>query len=271
MESKFRLTSREKVYTLGNEMLFMKNKLTNRLVSMVIFPIILSLFSMSYPLNINLHAVQPNDFVYPADSNPFGRQQLKAWLAEWWKLSLAMSAEDHPYFIDPTTGKDNTKNSSKCFVGEDKLNNVLFLGVPPVEDKFPVRTCDVPAGKAIFLPIESSQCDYGTEGISNENDLTACAKAGNEGVAASVSLDGVKADYQVEENRIMTDFFNITMNNKLMGDYSGTFEALSEGYTLLLKPLTAGDHKLSYAVSVVNPVDPSYDYSQNATYNLVVK
>ena len=252
-------------------MRFMKNKLINRLVSIVIFSILLSLFSISHTLNINLYAIQPNDFVYPADSNPFGRQQLKDWLAEWWKLSLAMSEEYHPYFIDATTGIDNTKNSSKCFVGEDKMNNVLFLGVPPVEDRFPVRTCDVPAGKAIFLPIESSQCDYGIEGINNENDLRACAKAGNEGVAASVSLDGVKADYQLEKNRVMTDLFNITMNNKSMGDYSGTHEALSEGFTLLLKPLSAGDHKLSFVVSVINPVDPSYDYSQNATYNLVVK
>lgn len=251
-------------------MLFMKNKPTN-LVYMVILSLVLILLSTLNILNTNLFAFEPNDFVYSGDPNPFGREQLKGWLAEWWKLSLAMSAEDHPYFIEPTTGVDNTKNSSKCFVGEDRLNNVLFLGVPPVEDKFPVRTCDVPVGKAIFLPIESSQCDYGTEGINNYNDLSTCAKAGNEGVAASVSLDGVKADYQVEENRVMTDLFNITMNNKLMGDYSGTHEALSEGYILLLKPLSAGDHKLSFAVSVVNPVDPSYNYSQNATYNLLVK
>jgi hypothetical protein len=248
----------------------MKIKLTNYMRNKIIFSIVLCLLSTSYSLNISSHAIQPNDFVYPADSNPFGRQ-LKEWLADWWKFNLAISAEDHPYFMDLTTGKDNTKNSSKCFIGVDKVNNVLFLGVPPVEDKFPVRTCDVPAGKAIFLPIESSQCDYGVEGIKNENDLRTCAKAGNEGVASSVSLDGVKSDYQVEKNRVMTDLFNITMNNKLMGNYSGTFQALSEGYTLFLKPLTVGNHKLSYAVSVVNPVDPVYDYSQNATYNLIVK
>lgn len=247
----------------------MKIKMTN-FFNKIILSIIVCLFSVSCSLNINSYAIQPNDFVYPTDSNPFGRP-LKEWLADWWKLNLAISAEDHPYFMDVTIGKDNTKNSSKCFIGEDRANNVLFLGVPPVEDKFPVRTCDVPVGKAIFLPIESSQCDYGIEGINNENDLKSCAKAGNDGVAASISLNGVKADYQVEKNRVMTDLFNITMNNILMGNYSGTFPALSEGYTVLLKPLTAGEHKLSYAVSVVNPVDPVYDYSQNATYNLIVK
>lgn len=239
----------------------------NKIIFSIIF---VCLCSIPCSLFINSYAIQTNDFLYPVDSNPFGRHH-KEWLADWWKFNLAISAEDHPNYMDLTKSKDNTKDSSKCFVGEDMANNVLFLGVPPVEDKFPVRTCDVPAGKAIFLPIESSQCDYGTEGINNENDLKKCAKAGNDGVVASISLDGVKSDYQVEKNRIMTDLFNITMNNKLMGDYSGTFRALSEGYTVFLIPLTVGDHKLSYAVSVVNPIDPVYDYSQNATYNLIVK
>jgi hypothetical protein len=244
--------------------------MANFLLNKIIFSVILSIFSVSYSLNVHSYAIQPDDLLYPVDSNPFGRQ-VKEWLADWWKFNLAISAKDHPYFVDPTTGKDNTKNSSKCFIGEDKGKNVLFLGAPPVEDKFPVRTCDVPAGKAIFLPIESSQCDYGIEGINNENDLRSCAKAGNEGVAAVIRLDGVKSDYQVEKNRVMTDLFNITMNNKLFANYSGIFPSLSEGYSLFLKPLTAGDHKLSYAVSVVNPLDPTNDYSQNATYNLIVK
>jgi hypothetical protein len=235
------------------------------------FYIVLLFFCFTpYSVFIKLYATQASDFLYPIDSNPFGIAQ-KDLLAEWWKAKLAMSAEDYPNFVDLNRSIDNTKDPSKCFIGEDKTHNVLFLGVPEVEEKVPVRTCDVPAGKAIFLPFESSQCDYGTEGIKNENDLISCAKSGNDGVAASVSLDGVKADYQVEKNRIMTDPFNITMNNKLMGDYSGTFGALSEGYSILVKPLTVGHHKLNYIVSVVNPANPVYDYFQNTTYNLIAK
>jgi hypothetical protein len=44
----------------------------------------------------------------------------------------------------------------------------------------------------------------------------------------------------LEKNRVITDLFNITMNNKLMGNYSGTSQALSDGYTLFLKPLQVG-------------------------------
>jgi hypothetical protein len=254
-----------------NESIFFKIGMGTLLLNRFAFYIVFLLLCFTpYSVFIKLYATQASDFLYPIDSNPFGIPQ-KVFLAEWWKSNLAISAEDHPNFVDSNRSIDNTKDSGKCFIGEDKVHNVLFLGVPEVEDKFPVRTCDVPAGKAIFLPIESSQCDYGTEGINNENDLISCAKSGNDGVAASVSLDGIKADYQVEKNRIMTDPFNVTMNNRLMGDYTGTFGALSEGYSILVKPLTVGDHKLNYVVSVVNPANPVYDYFQNATYNLIAK
>ena len=229
-----------------------------------------SLISYSYFFSIYSYSVCAGDFLYSLDSNPFGKNH-KEWLAEWWKYNLGISAEDHPDYINPTNSVDNTKDPSKCYIGEDKVNNVLFLGVPPVEDKFVVRTCDTPAGKAIFLPIESSQCDYGQEGIASEKDLIDCAKAGNNGVIAKVSLDGVDAEYNVDKNRIMTDLFNITMNNKMMGNYSGSYGSLSEGYTVFLKPLSVGNHTLKYDVSVIYPPDPSYNYIQQATYHLVVR
>jgi hypothetical protein len=239
----------------------------NRFIFFINF---LLLSSVPFSLFVNSYATEGGDFMYPVDTDPFGVPH-KKWLAEWWKANLAISAENHPSYINLSMGIDNTKDPSKCFIGEDKVHNVLFLGLPNTEDKFPVRTCDVPAGKAIFIPIETSQCDYGIEEIKTENDLISCAKSGNDGVSASVTLDGVKGDYQVEKHRFMTDPFNITMNNKLMGDYHGTFGALSEGFMLELKPLTVGEHKLNYIVSVVNPANPVYDYFQNANFNFRVK
>jgi hypothetical protein len=248
----------------------MKSTLNNFIPSKIAFFLICtSLFSYSYFFLIYSYSFGAGDFLYSLDSNPFGKN--KKWLAEWWKFNLGISAEDHPNYINPTASVDNTKEPSKCYIGEDKVNNVLFPGVPPVEDKFPVRTCDTPAGKAIFLPIESSQCDYGQEGIANEKDLIDCAKSGNNGVVAKVSLDGVDAEYNVGKNRIMTDLFNITMNNKMMGNYSGSYGSLSEGYTVFLKPLSVGNHTLKYDVSVIDPIDPSYNYVQQATFHFVVR
>jgi hypothetical protein len=245
----------------------MNNSKINNFIFYIIF---LLLSSFSFCLLVNSYATGSGGFMYPVDTDPFGIPH-KKWLADWWKANLAISAENHPNYINLSTSIDNTKNPSKCFIGEDKVHNVLFLGLPNTEDKFPVRTCDVPAGKAIFLPIESSQCDYGIEEIKTKNDLISCAKSGNDGVHASVTLDGVKGDYQVEKHRFMTDPFNITMNNKLMGDYHGTFGSLSEGFMLELKPLTVGDHKLNLIVSVANPANPVYDYFQNANFNFRVK
>ena len=214
--------------------------------------------------------METNNFQYPIDSSPFGKE-FKGWLADWWTLNLGISAEKHPNYVNLTSSQDNTKDPSKCFLGEDVKNNVLFLGVPSVSEKFPVRNCDVPSDKAIFFPIESAQCDYGIQGIHTENDLIACAKEGNDGVEISLIIDGINIDYPVEKNRIMTNLFNITMNNKMMGDYTGTFPSLSEGYSIFLKPMKPGNHSIIYQVSVVYPANPVNDYIQKVQYFFHVK
>lgn len=56
-----------------------------------------------------------------------------------------------------------------------------------------------------------------------------------------------------------------------MGEYTGTFLALSEGYSVFLKPLKPGNHTLTYEVSVINPINPVNDYIQKTNYNLNVK
>jgi hypothetical protein len=229
----------------------------------------LLLSSIPFSIFVNIYATEGN-FMYPVDTDPFGIPH-KKWLADWWKTRLAIPQENSGNYVNSTLGIDNTKNPSKCFIGEDKVHNVLFLEIPITEEKFPVRTCDVPAGKAIFAAIESSQCDYGTTEINTKNDLISCAKSGNNGVTVLVTMDGVNGDYQAEKHRFMSDPFNITMNNKLMAPYHGTFGALTEGYMLELKPLTVGEHKLNYIVDVSWPPNTTYDYHQEGIFNFRVK
>jgi hypothetical protein len=247
----------------------MKNRIHYSKLRITSFCFILISLLIFLPF-INSYSIETDDLIYSIDSNPFGKHH-KYWLAEWWKSNLKISAQDHPNYVDRNNNIDNTKDPTKCFIGGDSKNKVLFLTVPFVAEKFSERTCDVPSGTAIFLPIESSQCDFGLPNIINKDDLKSCAESGNDGVTILISMDGNKLDYNVAKNRIMSDYFNITMNNKLMGDYTGTYLSLSEGYTVFIKPLEAGKHDFNFMVSVVNPLDPVLDYFQNAIYHLNVK
>lgn len=103
------------------------------------------------------------------------------------------------------------------------------------------------------------------------------ATMGSLGVKAGVSLDGVKLDYQVEKNRVTTDWFIIMYNNTVFGlpefpSNSGKYQAPADGYNIFLKPLPVGNHTLSYDVKRLYILEPNFNYPrQYMTYNLIVK
>lgn len=230
--------------------------------------VILLVIWSSVPLITNTYATDTNNPIYPVGTLPSGKDH-RAMLAEWWKATFQIPEKEHPMF------EPNRDNPNKCILGNDTSNNVLFLVVDDVANPNPTRTCNIPAGFALFLPIESGQCDYGYEDITNDAKLTECAKAGNEGVEIQTSLDGKMIAYPVAENKVLTDFFNVTFAQpSIFGmDKLGPFKSQAEGYTLFLKPLTSGNHKLVFDVSVTAPLgaDDSDNYAQKATYNLIAK
>ena len=75
--------------------------------------------------------------------------------------------------------------------------------------------------------------------------------------------------YDMTKNRIMSDFFNITIpENNIFQSKAGTFRSMINGYFLLLKPLPVGEHKLEFKVSVLNPTKTEYNYFQDVVYHL---
>lgn len=207
-----------------------------------------------------------NEVAYPLGSLPFGKDH-KELLGDWWRATFSIPKQDHPM--------QNRDDPNKCILGYDASKKVLFLVVDDVEISKPNRTCNIPADVAIFFPIESGQCDYADDSITSDSALTNCAKMGNDGVSINSTLDGQIIPYDVNENRILTDFFNVSFAqpSNFGVDKTGQFKSQAEGYTLFLKPLAAGTHTLTYNVIVTAPfgADSSDDYVQIATYNLNVK
>jgi hypothetical protein len=76
----------------------------------------------------------------------------------------------------------------------------------------------------------------------------------------------------MKQNRVMSDFFNITLpENNIFSSPAGTFRAIVEGFFLFLKPLTPGEHELKFKVSVLNPTKTEYNYFQDVTYHLNIR
>jgi hypothetical protein len=117
----------------------------------------------------------------------------------------------------------------------------------------------------------SGQCDFSNPTLTTDDAAMQCASEGDDYGSIQVLLDGVELKYDMNENRIMSDFHNITKpENNIFGDPVGTFRSIIDGFFLFLKPLPPGDHKLEFKVSVLNPTKSEFNYFQHTVYHLII-
>lgn len=209
-----------------------------------------------FPLtNVSGDSVNPG--VYAANSAPFGIPY-KDWIAKWWQWTYSIPVSQHP--------RDNY-TEAKCASNQE--GPVWFLAdqLGGREE----RTCTIPAGKAVLIPILTGECDYGQPEVKNDEELRHCSKAGNEYGAISATVDGVKIK-DLEKYRTLSDFFNVTqVQDNIYEGQARTVRAAADGFFVFLEPLSPGKHDIDLKVSVENPIDASFNYNADWTYHLLVE
>jgi hypothetical protein len=146
------------------------------------------------------------------------------------------------------------------------------LAAPFSEEQHAERTCVIPKDKAIITALLSGECDKGDPRLTSDDLLKQCASEGDDYGSIQVLLDGVDLKYDMKQNRIMSDFFNITLpENSLTQEPAGTYRSVVDGFFLFLKPLPVGEHKLEFKTSVLNPTKTEYNYFQDVIYHLMIK
>ena len=186
--------------------------------------------------------------------------------ANWWKWALSIPFPQNPQF--DTTG-------AYCGVGQN--GGVWFLAGTPGGSV--TRSCTIPAGKTLFFPIVNINNDYPcpdpsfhpAAGQSLQDFLTEGAVAViDQAQGLNASLDGVDIP-------ILSTFRGTSNMYSFAGDPSLTAvfdpcitgcqqKAVSDGYWLLLAPLSPGTHTLSFGATI-----PSLGFTTEATYNLTVQ
>ena len=186
------------------------------------------------------------------------------WSAAWWQYVLSIPNSTNP--ILDTTG-------ANCGVGQSS-GPVFFLvgaGTDPV-----TRTCTVSSKKAFFFPIINSECstveDPPYHG-DNAQELRTCAGGFTDGVdinSLKVIIDGKKL-HDLESFRVQSPLFEFVTpsSDNLLGlDGVTSGSSTSDGYWIMLKPLSPGNHKLHFEAKVTS--GPGAGFSQNVTYKLTV-
>jgi hypothetical protein len=220
--------------------------------------VVAAIVTLSLVENAALGSISPS--VYSTTSKPFSHTYGQ-WVADWGRWQVLSPTATNPT-ADPT--------GRNC--GVDQNGPVWFL--TGTTGGSAVRTCTIPAGKAILFPIINSECDLASyPTLKTVTDLVACARKDvNTVTGLQVSIDGVSLQ-NVTEYRVTSTPFNITYpHGNIYGAPAGTSLAVVDGYFAFLHPLPTGAHTLHFgALNPGNPTTATESFVVNVKYNLFVR
>jgi hypothetical protein len=196
------------------------------------------------------------ELVLPPDAPAYGLTY-EAWTARFAQWAHSLPLAIHPA-ADPT--------GALCGLGQ--AGPVFFLVQAGGQDAVE-RTCTVPAGTALLLPLLSASCTTVEPPPFHGRDeaaLRACTEAW---FATAVELTAVvdgETIPDLERYRVQSDLFAVALPaGNMLGVEPTVTQGVVEGYWLLLAPLPVGEHELRFGGAV-----PDSDFSTEVTYHLTV-
>jgi hypothetical protein len=184
------------------------------------------------------------------------------WSTRFWQWEFSLPVTGHPLFQDGPVD---------CSVGQS--GNVWFIGgtfttntVEGVRTGTANRSCTVPPGTALFFPIINSECSSVPPnppfpGDNNGDDSTAGLRACSTGIVNLTNLSPNGLWASVDGNRINDvaqyrapspefTFGPLPPDNIFesfgIGEVGASYRSVSDGYYLLLRPLSAGPHTIQF-------------------------
>ena len=217
----------------------------NSSVSITFCILVLLLLGTALALTTNAFAQQKdsstNVNIFPTNSKPFGNTYGQ-WTSKWWQWALSIPTDKNP-------AKDNT--GIDCAIAQN--GPVWFLA--GTFGGSADRTCDVPPGKAIMFPIYNAECSYAEyPQYKTESELRNCAKDQVDKVTSlDASVDGMKVNNLKQKYRVQSQLFDLMFpNNNVYGVSAGPSKAVSDGYWVILQPLSPGKHEISFSGSAID-------------------
>ncbi len=204
--------------------------------------------------------------VFPLQSRPYGHSYGE-WLARFHQWSMSLPLDGHPQL-----------DTDEFDVTEGQSGKVWFLGAPggTVE-----RAVVIPAGISLFFEVGGAECsalepeDSGFHG-DTEEEQAACAKFWTDHIVdVFCEVDGVEVK-DLGSYRFVTPQYTFTAPTPwIFGEVGGTGTSVADAYSVMLAPLSGGQHTLHYASMYhfsVDDGDPfDGDFGLDMTYHITVK
>jgi hypothetical protein len=215
--------------------------------SAVIFSVILIL-SLSSNAAFSIGPIE----IFPPGSKPFGLSY-EEHAINYWKWQASLPIDRSPY-----------KDNAECGTGQTGLNSSVFY-LSGGGGGFHERTCNVPVGKAVLIPlIHINLSDKEVPNTSME-EIDKLVKFDHDHVTTLyLEINGKKiidekydlgiilaTDSKAAEYRTHTKIFDIVFpENAIFGVSSGPAKAIADGFYIITKPLEKGTYDVIFKGSI---------------------
>jgi hypothetical protein len=195
-----------------------------------------------------------NPGAYALDSKPYGMSYEDCTI-KFWQWLASIPADKNP--VTDQTGE-------RC--GEEQGNlPVFFLAFS--NSGGAQRTCTIPTGKAILVPINVvlvSKAEF--PDAKNDDDLHRLAEEDeSSNPDLFLSVDG-KQFQDLEKYRVHSRPFEVNISSDHPFGFAGPTLAVSDGYWVILEPLPPGKHDIHFKARLTKPNTSTIFYSDDLKY-----
>jgi hypothetical protein len=196
------------------------------------------------------------DYVLPPHATVAGKT-LGEYAAEWWQWSLSIPLTESP--VKDLTGE-------KCSSGQ--TGNVWFLA--GTYESHPVkRNCSVPQGRYVFFPvINMVYWRPPHRPVSCEAVKTAAAINNDHLDSIEVQVDGVDVPSMRTHREESPGCFDVFARIPKEVKAPPGYPAASDGYWIMLKPLSVGSHTIRFSAKYNRPGSPYGALTQDVSYDV---
>jgi hypothetical protein len=195
--------------------------------------------------------------ILPPESNPYGLTYGQH-VENFWKWMLPLPKDLNPW--DDQTGE-------KCANGQSESNSSVFYLSGNGGGKSD-RTCKVPSGKGLFIPVSPMEISDREAPNSSVEQLHSIAKSDQDSVTSLyLKIDDKEYNRQdLSQYRTDTGDFEVVFpENAIFGATAGPSKAVADGYYVITEPLEKGNHTVVYKSTLSLP------FAQDITYNIIAE
>jgi hypothetical protein len=226
---------------------------------------VISALCILSPISVAAAAANNSVGIFTPDSKPYGLT-FQDHIKNFWKWVISLPEGKSPW---------HDQTGANCANGQLGTNSPVFY-LSGDGGGTAYRTCKVPAGKGLFIPVSPMEVSDKESPNSSIDQLSQISKQDQDSVIGLHLKIGDK-DYNYQDllkYRTHTDAFNVVFpDNGIFGVmHGGPSKAVADGFYIITEPLPKGTYTIQYNSAICKGVGCSQtNFAQNVVYTIIAQ